>query len=319
MTQTSVNLPAPPTSWNQLSAKQLVAIHRLRRKVKNTEEYKLRALLMLLDLKVLKRADKLDDGTFSYKFRRKGLWPWLKREELSMCSWEAQYWINKYMGWLDDPFTRTLGAWEYKWVRGRKFRAPDSLLLNMTYQQFGNAQRQLVEAWNAAKIAEQLIESGGTRKAVKEQLARANEARAAFVSHLFISSRRQLLERKDDSTYLSLKKVYRYDQRTAHRHTRIFRKAKPELFDIAYQLFQSTLAHYKGMFPMLFKEHTDSNGKSALSIELETVNVIKRECCYDSQQAVYDANAVFIFEDLNMLATKAKQIEESNRKMKTKN
>ena len=224
MMETSVNLPAPPTSWNQLTAKQLLKIHHLRRKVKNTEEYKLLALLMLLDLKVLHRADKLDDGTFSYKFRRKGFWPWLKREELSMQSWEAQYWINKYMGWLDDPFTRTLGAWEYKRVRGRKFRAPDSLLLNMTYQQFGNAQRQLTSAWNAAKVAERLIENGGTRKAVKEQLKRADDARAAFVSHLFISPRRQLLERKDDSTYLSLKKVYRYDQRTASRNARIFRK-----------------------------------------------------------------------------------------------
>lgn len=317
MTKT-IDLPSPPKSWNELSARQLMGIHRLRRKGYSPEEFKLRALLLLLGLKILQRADKQDDGTFVYKFRRRGLWPWLRREELCMRSWEAQYWINKYLTFLDDPFQRTMAAWDFKRVRGRKFRAPDSLLLNMTYQQFGNCQRQLINSWNAAKMASTLVENGATRKAVKEQLRRADKARAAFVSHMFVSGRRQLLERKEDSSYLSMKRVYRYDQRSAQRHAKLFRRADPVLFDVCYQLFQSTLSYYKEMFPMLFKEHDGGDGRSALTIELETVNVIKRECGYESQQAVYDANAVFIFEDLNMLATRAKQMKDAEARMKAK-
>lgn len=314
----SIDLPSPPKSWNELTARQLMGLHRLRRKVKDETEYKLRALLLLLDLVIVKRASKENDGTFVFYFRRRGLWPWLRRERLTMRSWEAQYWINKYLKFLDEPFQRTMAAWDFKRVRGRKFRAPDSLLLNMTYQQFGNCQRQLINSWNAAKMASTLIENGATRKAVKEQLRRADKARAAFVSHLFVRGRRQLLERKEDSTYLSMKRVYQYDQRAAQRRARLFRRADPVLFDVCYQLWQSTLAHYKEMFPMLFKEHTDEHGKSALAAELETINVIKRECGYESQQAVYDTNAVFIFEDLNMLATRAKQMKDAEARMKAK-
>ena len=313
-----IDLPAPPSSWNQLTARQLMAVHKLRRKGYSNEEFKLRVLLMLLDLVILHRADKEDDGTFTYKFRRRGLWSWLRREELSMKSWEVRYWIDRYLKFLDDPFTRTAAAWEYKRIGRRKFRAPDTLLLNMTYQQFGNCQRQLMVAWDSAKLAERLIENGATRQAVKEALRRADKARAAFVSHMFVAGRRQLMERKEESTYLSMKRVYKYDQRDAQRRVNLFRRQSPQLYDVCYQLFQSTLAHYKTMFPMLFKEHDGGDGRSALTIELETVNVIKRECGYESQQAVYDTNAVFIFEDLNMLATRAKQMKDAQARMNAK-
>ena len=314
----AVNLPAPPKQWNQLTARQLVGIHKLMRKGYSEAEFKLRALLLLLDLKIPHRADKEDDGTFTYKFRRRGLWPWLKREELSMKSWEAKHWIDEYLKFLDEPYQRTMAAWEYKRIGGRKFRAPDSLLLNMTYQQFGNCQRYLQEMWNCSKMVETMLDNGSSRDAVKEMLRRADKARALFVSHMFVSGRRQVLERKEDSTYLSLKRVYQYDQRAAQRRLRLFRRQPAWLFDICYQLFQSTLAHYKTMFPMLFKEHEGKDGRSALTIELETINVIKRECGYESQQAVYDANAVFVFEDLNMLATRAKQMKDAKAGMKAK-
>ena len=316
--QSTIDLAAPPRSWNQLSSKQLIAIYRLMNKGYKGTEYKVRVLMMLLGLVILKHADKNDDGTFTYQFRRKGLWPWLKRERLSMCSWEVHYWIDKYLKYLDEPFTRTMAAWEYKRIRGRKFKAPDSLLLNMTYQQFNNCQRSLVNYWNAQRMVQTMLDNGATKRGMREALRKARNARAAFLSHLFIAGRRQVMERKDDSTYLSMKKVYRYDQRTAQRNAWRFRDVDPAVFDVCMQLYQSTLSHYKNLFPMLFKEHTGNDGKSTLAIELETINVVKRECGYDSQQAVYDTNAVFIFEDLNMLASKAKQIEDMNRKMKTK-
>ena len=96
----TVNFPAPPSSWDELDDEQLRFIFKLQQKQISMIEYKLQVFLHLMGLKVLNRADKKEDGSFTYHFRRKGLGPFLRRERLDMEAWEVDYWIKQYMEFL---------------------------------------------------------------------------------------------------------------------------------------------------------------------------------------------------------------------------
>ena len=49
-----------------------------------------------------------------------------------------------------------------------------------------------------------------------------------------------------------------------------------------------------------------------------TINAVQKYAGFNSPQTVYDQNSVFIFKFLDSMAEEAKQIEDMNRKMKTK-
>lgn len=314
-----VNLEALPNQWNQLTDKQLIGIHKLLHKKYNEYEYKVRVLLLLMGLKICAQAQKEEDGTFTYIFRRRGFIPWLTRERIGMQSWEVDYWIGKYLGFLDNPFTLTRLPWENLRIEGVSFRAPEPLLLSLTYQQYGNAQRCLVNYWQQRKMVEAMLDNGSSQKAVRRAIKEEVRMRAEFLSHLFVAPKKQLTEEKDGVVIRKRKVIYPYSSDSAKDHIRHFLSCPAWLFDICYQYFQTSLMHYHQFFPNLFKEYDENDEtstKNPLVMELEMVNVLKRECNYQSQQAVYDTNAAFIFEDLNSMATKAKQIEEMNAKMR---
>lgn len=314
-----IDLPAPPSNWNDLSAEQLRGVHRLMNSGLTVTEYKLRVFLLLMGLKVLKRADKKDDGSFVYKFRRKG-WKYLFRgEELSMEAWEVDYWINRFLGFLDKPFDLLVLPFDHWTLRGRRYKAPDPQMVNLTYEQYSNAQRYLVDYWEAGKVAESLLKNGATRRAVRHARRQALEARAGFLAHLYTAPRTRLLDQSHQMTRVSMNRVYVYSSEEAERNKKHFHGAPQYLFDVTYQLFQSSQQHYKEDFPFLFKEYQDGSGKSALVMEVETINaVMKYAGGYSDQQAVYDSNAVFIFGFLNSMAHEADEIEKMNRSVKRK-
>lgn len=318
----SINLSAPPSSWEALNEKQLFAIHKLSLKRYPEAEFKIRVFLMLLGLKICRRARKNDDGTFTYFLRRKGFLHWLMRERISMQSWEFDHYISKYLSFLDDRYKLTALPCGFIRVGWHRYRVPDRLLLSITWQQYGNAQRCLERFWRHAETAEELLKNGGTRKAVRIQQREALKARSEFMAHLYNTWSFQVLESKEARVKLRLTKVWQYDPETARRQVRVFMKAPEELFLVTDQFFQSCLSHYKVLFPKLFKQSSGKNKttsrRAPLVIELETVNTIKRECHYDNQQEVYDTNAAFIFEDLSMLAERHEQMEKMNAKLKKK-
>lgn len=314
--QPTVNLPAPPSSWNTLTEKQLIAIHELMASGLTDTEYKLKALLTVLDLEVLKRAEKQDDGTFLYSFRRRG-WRY-RKERLAMQSWEVCYWIDKYLNFLDEPFRLTQLPFQYIEVGRKKFKAPDVRMMNLTYEQFGNAQRYLVAFWEASRMVDSLRKNGASIEALLNAESQALGFQAGFLAHMYVSGSWRIFELRSGMTCLKPSRVYAYHSEEAERNAEHFRAAPRWLFDVTYQFFQSSLAIYKRDFEYLFKEYDDENGKSALVMEIDTLNAVMKYAGYTDQQTVYESNVGFIFGFLNSMSHEAEEIEKMNHRIKSK-
>ena len=312
------SFPPPPSDWVSLSKKQLLFIHRLMEKNLSLAEYKLRIFLELMGLRIVKRADKKDDGSFLYHFKKKGWRSWFSRKEYGMEAWEVDYWIEKYLKFLDEPFHLWKLPFEYVKVGGTHYKAPESLMVNLTYEQYGNAQRCLVSYWETSKMVESLKKNGATREAVRHAQEEALRARAGFLAHMYTAPGLRLLDQRNSMTRVSLDVVYNYCSVEADKQVKKFMCAPSWLFAVTYQLFQSCQAIYKKDYPFLFTEYKDNSEKSALVMEVGTINAVQKYAGFNSPQAVYDQNSVFIFKFLDSMAEEAKQIEDMNRKMKTK-
>ena len=281
-------------------------------------EYKLRVFLKLMELRIVKRADKKDDGSFLYHFKKKGWKSWFSRKEYGMEAWEVDYWIGKYLKFLDEPFHLWQLPFEYIKIGGTHYKAPEALMVNLTYEQYGNAQRCLVSYWEASKMVDSLKKNGATREAVRHAQDEALRARAGFLAHVYTAPGLRLLDQRNSMTRVSLDVVYNYCSAEAEKQVKKFMCAPSWLFAVTYQLFQSCQAIYKKDYPFLFTEYKDNSDKSALVMEVGTINAVQKYAGFTSPQAVYDQNSVFIFKFLDSMAEEAKQIEDMNRKMKTK-
>ena len=315
----AVNFPAPPSDWNMLSEQQLRTIHELMESGIGVSEYKLKVFLMLMGLRIVKRADKKEDGSFVYHFRRTGWKSRFSREEFGMEAWEVDYWIEKYLKFLDEPFRLIQLPFSHVRVGMTRYKAPDPLMVNLTYEQYGNAQRCLIAYWETSRMVESLKKNGATLEAVKHAQEEALQARAGFLAHMYVEPGWQLLDQRNQMTRISIKRVYNYCSVAAEERVEVFKSAPSWLFAVTYQLFQSCQAQYKKDFPFLFKEYSDTDGKSALVMEVGTINAVQKYAGFTNAQSVYDQNSMFIFKFLDSMAEEAKQIEDMNRKMKLKN
>lgn len=313
-----MNFPAPPSDWNMLSEQQLRTIHELMESGIGVSEYKLKVFLMLMGLRIVKRADKKEDGSFVYHFRRTGWKSRFSREEFGMEAWEVDYWIEKYLKFLDEPFRLIQLPFSHVRVGMVRYKAPDPLMVNLTYEQYGNAQRCLIAYWETSRMVESLKKNGATLEAVKHAQEEALQARAGFLAHMYVEPGWQLLDQRNQMTRISIKRVYNYCSVAAEERVEDFKSAPSWLFAVTYQLFQSCQAQYKKDFPFLFKEYSDTDGKSALVMEVGTINAVQKYAGFTNAQSVYDQNSMFIFKFLDSMAEEAKQIEDMNRKMKMK-
>lgn len=314
----AVNFPAPPSDWNMLSEQQLRTIHELMESGIGVSEYKLKVFLMLMGLRIVKRADKKEDGSFVYHFRRTGWKSRFSREEFGMEAWEVDYWIEKYLKFLDEPFRLIQLPFSHVRIGMTRYKAPDPLMVNLTYEQYGNAQRCLIAYWETSRMVESLKKNGATLEAVKHAQEEALQARAGFLAHMYVEPGWQLLDQRNQMTRISIKRVYNYCSVAAEERVEDFKSAPSWLFAVTYQLFQSCQAQYKKDFPFLFKEYSDTDGKSALVMEVGTINAVQKYAGFTNAQSVYDQNSMFIFKFLDSMAEEAKAIEEMNRKMKMK-
>lgn len=314
----AVNFPAPPSDWNMLSEQQLRTIHELMESGIGVSEYKLKVFLMLMGLRIVKRADKKEDGSFVYHFRRTGWKSRFSREEFGMEAWEVDYWIEKYLKFLDEPFRLIQLPFSHVRVGMTRYKAPDPLMVNLTYEQYGNAQRCLIAYWETSRMVESLKNNGATLEAVKHAQEEALQAMAGFLAHMYVEPGWQLLDQRNQMTRISIKRVYNYCSVAAEERVEDFKSAPSWLFAVTYQLFQSCQAQYKKDFPFLFKEYSDTDGKSALVMEVGTINAVQKYAGFTNAQSVYDQNSMFIFKFLDSMAEEAKQIEDMNLKMKMK-
>lgn len=311
----TVNLPEPPNSWDELSDEQMRFVFNLQQKKNiSVAEYKLKVFLHLMGLKVLKRAEKKDDGSFVYHFRRHGLRAALRREELCMEAWEVDYWIKQYLEFLDHPNTLLRLPFKTWKRRGKRFKAPGMLMLDVTYEQYSNAQNYLTAYVQQAQLMETMLNNGSTLSAVKRIQQDVINARAGFLSHLLVAPQWQLTESDAHSTRLNLHRTYRYSNSKAERYKRYFRTAPDYLFWVMVQFFYGCMNHFHEELPDLFKDGGKDDDRTMWMMEVDTINAIQKYQGYGAQQDVYDSEAVFIFGILNNMIQEAKEVEKIRKK-----
>ena len=317
-----------PHSWDELTGKQLETIHRLKDEArqqaergkdpeKAVNEYKLKVFLHLAGLKVRKRAIPNEDGTFTYILRRKG-WKHLF-EEIPMESWQIAQWIRNLLPFLDEPGGRLEAPYELLRVGTRRYKAPDSQLTSVTFEQYNHAQQYLVAYWDTRSAAEEMKNQGGSRKAVKHLYQEAEQYKAMFLATLIVPPVRQVEHVDENGTYRVSRTAYIYHSSYAEKNWRKFTGRRWRwVFEVMVQFVQSCLEEYRNKFPDLFTTHSGGGSDDYIVMEADKMNAIKKYGEFKNYQDIYNSNTFFIFGVLSNMCKEAKQIEEMNRKMKAK-
>ena len=319
-----------PHSWDELTGTQLETIHRLKDEArqkaehikdpeKAVNEYKLKVFLHLAGLKVRKRAIPKEDGTFTYILRRKG-WKHLF-EEIPMESWQIAQWIRDLLGFLDEPDGRLEAPYKFFRIRGKKWKSPDSQLTSVTFEQYNHAQQYLTAYWETLQTAEEMKNQGGSCKAIKHLYQESNQYKAMFLATLIIPPVKQTELVDENGTYLVNRTAYIYHSSYAEQNWKKFTGRRWRYtFEVMVQFLQSCLSEYRSKFPDLFTTHKQGyNGsEDFIILEANKMNAIKKYGEFKNYQDIYNSNTFFIFGVLNNMCEEAKQIEEMNRKMKSK-
>lgn len=317
-----------PKSWDELTGRQMEHIHRLKHRAverakqsddpeKVVNQYKLLVFLYLAGLKVRKRAYKKDDGTYLYIVRRKG-WRHLF-EEIPMESWQVAQWIQELLGFLDEPNGRLEAPYDFFRIGGRRWKAPDSQLTSVTFEQYNHAQQYLVAYWDTRQAAEEMLKDGGTRKGVKHLFQESEMYRAMFLATLIVPPVKQTEHVDENGTYRVNRTAYIYHSSYGERHWKRFRGGRWQwVFEVMVQFMQSCLEEYRNKFPDLFTTHKGGDDNDFIVLEANKMNAIKKYGEFKNYQDIYNSNTFFIFGVLNNMCQEAKQIEEMNRKIKSK-
>ena len=321
-----IHLPALPKSWNHLSTEELEEVnHLMRRKqqaLQTTDSdtvdrrFKLQCFLYLTGLKLLKRTAMDDKDEVVYLLRRRGITHLFER--IPMRSWQVSQWIDSGLSFLDDSQKRTMSPYQFVRVRGKKFKAPADLLTDLTYQQYSSAQTLLSGYWNTVKLIDTLIERNASRAAIREQLKKIHEYQCKFLAALFTPSYIEKEAVKEGKTIKVHRRVWIYDQSQINENAWRFRKVSSRMFPVMLQFFQSVQLYFSYIFPDLFTTDKGAGSKDMLTIEVETVNAVMKYQGFKDYKEVYESDSVRILGVLNTMSKDAKQIEEMNRKMKSK-
>lgn len=317
-----------PHSWDELTGEQLEAIHRMKDEARSraehskdpekvVNEYKLKVFLYLARLKVRKRAIPNEDGTFIYILRRKG-WRHLF-EEIPMESWQIAQWITDLLPFLDEPGGRLEAPYEYLRVGTKNYKAPDSQLTSVTFEQYNHAQQYLVAYWDTRNSAEEMKNQGGSRKAVKHLYRESDQYKAMFLATLIVPPVKQTQHVDENGTYRVNRTAYIYHSSYAEKNWKKFTgKRWHYVFEVMVQFVQSCLEEYRNKFPDLFTTHNGGGSEDFIVMEADKMNAIKKYGEFKNYQDIYNSNTFFIFGVLSNMCKEAKQIEEMNRKMKAK-
>ena len=317
-----------PHSWDELTGKQMETIHRFKDEArqralksedpeKAVNEYKLKVFLYLAGLKVRKRAIPKEDGTFTYILRRKG-WKHLF-EEIPMESWQIAQWIQDLLPFLDESGGRLEAPYEYLRVGTKRYKAPDSQLTSVTFEQYKHAQQYLVAYWDTRNAAEEMKNQGGSRKDVKHLYQESDQYKAMFLATLIVPPVKQTEHVDENGTYRVNRTAYIYHSSYADKNWKKFTgKRWHYVFEVMVQFVQSCLEEYRNKFPDLFASHSGGGSEDFIVMEADKMNAIKKYGEFKNYQDIYNSNTFFIFGVLSNMCKEAKQIEEMNRKMKAK-
>ena len=162
-------------------------------------------------------------------------------------------------------------------------------------------------------------DQGGSRKSIKYLYRESEKYRAMFLATLITPPVRQTEHVDENGTYRVSRTAYVYHSSYGEKNWKLFRgKRWDYVFEVMVQFVQSCLEAYREKFPDLFTTHKGDEGNDFIVLEANKMNAIKKYGEFKSYQDVYNSNAFFIFGVLNNMCQEAKQIDEMNRKMKSK-
>lgn len=321
-----IQLPALPKSWNHFSTQEMEQVNLLMRRKQQMlrysepetadQHFKLQCFLLLTGLKVVRKALLDEQGEFVYLLRRRGITYLLER--IPMRSWQITQWISSCLSFLDDPQRRTVSPYTTIRLRGKEFHAPEDLLTNLTYLQYTSAQTLLSGYWKTVQLIDVLIERNSSKTAIHEQMKKIEMYQCRFLSALFTPASIEKETVREGKTIKVNRPVWLFDYAQIKENEKYFRRASGRMFPVMLQFFQSVQLHYSTIFPDLFTTGKGESKGDAMKMEVETVNAIMKYQGFKDYNEVYDSASVRILGVLNTMSKDAKQIEEMNRKMRSK-
>lgn len=202
---------------------------------------------------------------------------------------------------------------EYAAVGGRRFSLPQAACSSLTWQQYRSLNG----------IAAGLFGEDAGGQAVSLQ--------ARFLAHILVPRSYALFDTTGGSIRLRLHAEYKYDMERADRMVGWWEKRLAAessamdggecstLFHIVFQAYQTAIAYYATVYPMLFGGGGKQDPlRDALTGEVGTINTVMKYAGYASQQEVYDSWLPFVFDILNTMTKEAKEIEKMNSRIRKK-
>lgn len=326
MTNYQIHLPNLPDGWNRLSSGELEEVNLLYQQreamaAAGDEQqadrlFKLKCFMLFLGLKIVRRTVTDEHGETVFLFRRKGI---LHRfERIPMRAWQVDQWIDQKLGFLDQPFGRTVTP--YGIIRLRmgtlRLKAPKDVMSDVSFGQYQSAQNLLIMYWDAQKVLQTLHRRKSSRSAIRLQMYRMKQARCRFLATLFNESVLETGEIREGRYLRKCKRrVWSFYSGQIRKNARWFRTVEARMFPVMEQYFQSVQEAYARMYPELFTPNGKKKGShNPIKIEVEMVNNIMKYQGFDDYDAVYDSEAVRILGIMNAMAKKAKEIEKMNQK-----
>ena len=340
MKRKDINLIVP-RSWNECSTEQLeqlseLAIRRdMARQLGETEdmserEYKLHAFLLLAGLKPECHTE-WDEGEAVYWFplRRSTWWKRMfgKKLEVPIRPWQMSQFIDKHLGWLDDPYNRLKAPYDIVevptcrvrvlgfplWPFGKlKLQGLSDRMMNVTYRQYIDMENTLRQYWIVQKLASKLVDDeNASKEAIKNQLNNLDTLRRLFMAIVLSPSRHVVEEQHNGMTVKCDKITFAFDESQVDENRELFTPRQvARMFPVLLQFYLSVQKHFATLYPQLYV-HRDNEGPDKvpdfMRLEIESMSTIMKYQGFADYRAIYDSDAVHILRVLDNMALEAKE------------
>lgn len=352
-----------PSGWNELTWEQIRMIHETPSRFPSTMVWKLHIWLELQGMELCNKSyfqesltsqrpyvnpdmsiaqmNKAIDATIISKEPQEGdpvaVCIWRRKRKKILHSGNEELFgsplapmiaaIDKHLSWMADDKLIQLPKSSIR-IGWHRYKLPDPLFSNISYEQFSNCQHALQEYWQTLSQAEKMRErikqpnhkmTDEEKSDIDKMLQELHESRAQFLAHLLIPQSFQVWKKNGDGTSLSLKWIYEYDSRNADKIAKRMMKAPQWLFDICLRMFQDSLSVYEKEYTYLFSSSGGSSSKSnPLVLEVRTLNAVMIKGGYTTQTEVYNSNAVCVFDLMNLMAQEAEEMKKAQSKAQSK-
>lgn len=314
-------LPALPNNWDALTAEQMVQINRIRYEHGETKEMFLFHVFCFLTGLKLVESEKDEDGNRCYLFSHKNT-----KDRIQLAAWEVQFFISEDLKWLTEDSTRLMDVFPTLILRGKTFGSPGYAMAGMTYQQYKKAQDCMVYYNRLTNQLVSMIRKAQEGKVkpeqVEELIKERTRTKGKFLAAVY-TPETEIKQRIVDGQTVHCdppEKSYVFSTRQIEMYGPWFEELPEEKSDAVIQLFAGTMMNYRKMFPLLFPEKEEDNGKNLnfIQVESSTMNALQDKLKFNNYQTIYDSNAPFILEKLHAIIKEGKALDEQHKRMKSK-